>query len=98
MTLQARVDYAMALEAAKGGDKSQLIALLRSNRPISKELRTLVADVLDGRYDRGKGKPPTHPLLLRLRRQQNPLYQAAEVIREARRGGAFWTTKGCWRS
>lgn len=47
-------------EAAKFGRKQKLIAYLRSNRPLTASDRAYLADYLEGKIDRRRGRPRDH--------------------------------------
>jgi hypothetical protein len=54
-------------EAAKYGRKEQLLAYLRSNKPLTAKDRAYLADYLEGKYCRKKGRPPGGKDALNLR-------------------------------
>jgi hypothetical protein len=54
-------------EAAKYDRKELLLAYLRSNKPLTAQDRKYLADYLEGKYRRKKGRPPGGKAALNLR-------------------------------
>ena len=59
------------------GNKQNLVNLIRSDHPLTKRDRELIADVIEGKIKLGKGKPPLAYLLSRQRIRNMPISAAA---------------------
>ena len=53
--------------AAKIGRKEKLLAYLRSNKPLTAQDRAYLADYLEGKFKRKKGRPPGGEAALNVR-------------------------------
>ena len=49
--------------AAQKGERRRLIELVRSSKPMSQDIRSFVADLLEGKRFRGRGRPKTRFLM-----------------------------------
>jgi hypothetical protein len=64
----AKLEFISAVwEAAKYERKEHLLAYLRSNKPLTAEDRTYLADYLEGKLKRKRGRPPGGKAALNLR-------------------------------
>jgi hypothetical protein len=80
LTIYGKFGVDQAIEQAVKGDKSLLIMLLRSYRELGRNDRDCIADYLEGRFNRKRGRPRG----IVLTEQRLKRMRAAAVVRIAK--------------